>query len=221
MRKTHWYIFSTIMIIGVVLGVLSGASKKVQITSEMEKRIKTAIELSLEPEIIVDEGGKQINESSMHHYKERLCAVFDEKCAMVQRAYDAMQLAYNNYDEHSDVVINNDITSFYPSLYEESEDGKTAKVAVDTHCIQRCVQFEKDTERFRAVIAAIKATYLIELEKDNNNQWKIIKFDMSNYEFGSPKEMKITTKNYERTFSSREEAIEYLNRINIEKEFER
>ena len=220
MRKTHWYILTTIMIIGVVLGVLSGASKKVQITGEMEKKLKTAIELSLEPEIIVDGQGKQINENSMHYYKKRLCEVFDEKCPMVVRAYDAMQLAYDNYDEHSDVVINNDITSFYPSLYEESEDGKTAKVAADTRCIQRCVQFEKDTGSFRAVIAAIKATYIFELEKDNNNQWKIIKFDMSNYEFGSPEEMKIATKNYERSFSSREEAIEYLNRINIEKEFE-
>ena len=64
---------------------------------------------------------------------------------------------------------------------------------------------------YRAILSAGESSVLYTLEKDSDGKWKVSRSEIIKYEFDSPQRMGWTTENYEKDFSTRQEACNYLN----------
>ena len=123
----------------------------------------------------------------------------------------AMKAAMDNYSETSDVVISNELISF--RIQALWRTGDKIKARVKTKLLQKYVPYSQETQMYRAILSAGESSVLYTLEKDSDGKWKVSQSEIIKYEFDSPQRMGWTTENYEKDFSTRQEARNYLNTL--------
>ena len=166
--------------------------------------------MSSETGRVVDENGKLL-ENCYEEYQKRCKELFMEDSFDYYNYMTAMKAAMDNYSETSDVVISNELISF--RIQALWRTGDKIKARVKTKLLQKYVPYSQETQMYRAILSAGESSVLYTLEKDSDGKWKVSQSEIIKYEFDSPQRMGWTTENYEKDFSTRQEARNYLNTL--------
>ena len=193
--------------------VLMGAHPKIIMDEDMERTIEESALLIMGQDCILDEEGN-LDEECLQNYQRRLEDTFSKGSQERTENYEIMKQAIENYGQTADVVTDNAILDFY--VKELTMEDDVAIATVDIATIQKYIPYIDGNYRF--LLAVGQKTIKVELEKETD-KWKVSKYTILNFEFGSPKEMRLSDKNYERNFSVRNEALEYAETIDLKEEF--
>ena len=166
--------------------------------------------MSSETGRVVDENGKLL-ENCYEEFQERCEELFIKDSYDYYNYMTAMKAVLDNYSETSDVVISNEIVSF--RIQALWKTGNVIKARVKTKLLQKYVPYSQETQMYRAILSAGESSVLYTLEKDSDGKWKVSQSEIIKYEFDSPQRMGWTTENYEKDFSTRQEACNYLNTL--------
>ena len=164
--------------------------------------------MSSETGRVVDENGKLLG-NCYEEFQERCKELFMEDSFDYYNYLTAMKAVLDNYSETSDVVISNELVSF--RIQALWRTGDKIKARVKTKLLQKYVPYSQETQMYRAILSAGESSVLYTLEKDSDGKWKVSQSEIIKYEFDSPQRMGWTTENYEKDFSTRQEACNYLN----------
>ena len=160
--------------------------------------------MSSETGRVVDENGKLLG-NCYEEFQKRCEELFIKDSFDYYNYMTAMKAAMDNYSETSDVVISNELISF--RIQALWRTGDKIKARVKTKLLQKYVPYSQETQMYRAILSAGESSVLYTLEKDSDGKWKVSQSEIIKYEFDSPQR----TENYEKDFSTRQEACNYLN----------
>ena len=166
--------------------------------------------MSSETGRVVDNNGILL-ENCYEEYQKRCEDLFMEDSFDYYNYLIAMKAVLDNYSETSDVVISNELVSF--RIQALWRTGNRIKARVKTKLLQKYVPYSQETQMYRAILSAGESSVLYTLEKDSDGKWKVSQSEIIKYEFDSPQRMGWTTENYEKDFSTRQEACNYLNTL--------
>ena len=166
--------------------------------------------MSSETGRVVDENGKLL-ENCYEEFQKRCEELFIKDSFDYYNYMTAMKAAMDNYSETSDVVISNELISF--RIQALWRTGDKIKARVKTKLLQKYVPYSQETQMYRAILSAGEASNIYTMEKDSDGKWKVSQSEIIKYEFDSPQRMGWTTENYEKDFSTRQEARNYLNTL--------
>ena len=166
--------------------------------------------MSSETGRVVDENGKLLG-NCYEEFQKRCEELFIKDSFDYYNYMTAMKAAMDNYSETSDVVISNELISF--RIQALWRTGDKIKARVKTKLLQKYVPYSQETQMYRAILSAGESSVLYTLEKDSDGKWKVSQSEIIKYEFDSPQRMGWTTENYEKDFSTRQEACNYLNTL--------
>ena len=166
--------------------------------------------MSSETGRVVDENGKLL-ENCYEEFQKRCEELFIKDSYDYYNYMTAMKAALDNYSETSDVVISNELISF--RIQALWRTGDKIKARVKTKLLQKYVPYSQETQMHRAILSAGESSNIYTMEKDSDGKWKVSQSEIIKYEFDSPQRMGWTTENYEKDFSTRQEACNYLNTL--------
>lgn len=81
--------------------------------------------------------------------------------------------------------------------------------------LQRYIPYE-ERGVYRAIFAVGTETDACTLVRGEDGLWRVSKWEMSDYQFGSPVDMKVASELLEADFATREEACAYANSLTVE-----
>ena len=166
--------------------------------------------MSSETGRVVDENGKLLG-NCYEEFQKRCEELFIKDSFDYYNYMTAMKAAMDNYSETSDVVISNELISFRIQVLWRT--GDKIKARVKTKLLQKYVPYSQETQMYRAILSAGESSVLYTLEKDSDGKWKVSQSEIIKYEFDSPQRIGWITENYEKDFSTRQEARNYLNTL--------
>ena len=208
MKKSEIIVSCIILLIGI------GDGFNTQVCSIMFQYIVDTLRevsaMSSETGRVDDENGKLLG-NCYEEFQERCKELFMEDSFDYYNYMTAMKGAMDNYSETSDVVISNELISF--RIQALWRTGDKIKARVKTKLLQKYVPYSQETQMYRAILSAGESSVLYTLEKDSDGKWKVSQSEIIKYEFDSPQRMGWTTENYEKDFSTRQEACNYLNTL--------
>ena len=208
MRKSAIIVSCIILLLGIGYGF------NTQVCSIMFPDIVDTLRevsaMSSETGRVVDENGKLLG-NCYEEFQERCKELFMEDSFDYYNYMTAMKAVLDNYSETSDVVISNELISF--RIQALWRTGDKIKARVKTKLLQKYVPYSQETQMYRAILSAGESSVLYTLEKDSDGKWKVSQSEIIKYEFDSPQRMGWTTENYEKDFSTRQEACNYLNTL--------
>ncbi len=94
-------------------------------------------------------------------------------------------------------------------------DGDTATAEVGLMTLQRYIP-HKESGVYRAIFAVGTETDACTLVRGEDGLWRVRKWEMSDYQFGSPVDMKVASELLEADFATRAEACAYANSLSVE-----
>ena len=208
MRKSAIIVSCIILLLGIGYGF------NTQVCSIMFPDIVDTLRevsvMSSETGRVVDENGKLL-ENCYEEFQERCEELFIKDSYDYYNYMTAMKAVLDNYSETSDVVISNELISF--RIQALWRTGDKIKARVKTKLLQKYVPYSQETQMHRAILSAGESSNIYTMEKDSDGKWKVSQSEIIKYEFDSPQRMGWTTENYEKDFSTRQEACNYLNTL--------
>lgn len=208
MRKSAIIVSCIILLLGIGYGF------NTQVCSIMFPDIVDTLRdvsvMSSETGRVVDKNGKLL-ENCYEEYQKRCEELFVEDSFDYYNYMTAMKAVLDNYSETSDVVISNELVSF--RIQALWRTGNRIKARVKTKLLQKYVPYSQEEQMYKAILSAGESSNIYTLEKDSDGKWKVSQSEIIKYEFDSPQRMGWTSADYEKDFSTRQEACNYLNTL--------
>jgi len=212
--KNSKLLFACCIALVAVLSIvfILGSVPQASITADLEDTLKEATILSVSQSCVVDQDGN-LDDNCLEKYYDALQNTFSEDSKMIDSNVELMKADYDNFNDQTDVVLDNNIIDFSVQTYEENED--TATVTYNVTSIQKYIPFDENTGKYSAVLAASDKTISCDLVKDENGAWKVDSYDLVSKEFGTPQDLNLTDKDYQKDFDTRQEACQYASTIDL------
>lgn len=198
--------------IALVTVLFLNLSPQAEIDDEMEATIQSALELKMSQSDVVDTSG-ELKENCLEEYSEKLKRVFSEGSGLIEKNCEIMENIFATYDEYTDITLETKVIDL--DIQKVEEDGDKATIVVNSKSVQKYIPYKEFTNSYYTIIAAGKETNTIEMVREDG-VWKVQSMNMEDYKFGSPAEMGMSLKNYEKDFPSREEACQYASTIDFD-----
>ncbi len=210
MKKTV-YSICLLVVVGVLIAIL-GLGRRARVEPEIETLLKKAVLLIADVGTVINKDGA-IDTGCLQEYENNLSEIFKDDSKEAQKYLETKRQVYESFNNHSDAVLENAITDFDVRTYDEK--GDAAKVVFDYTLIQKYIPYFKKKGLYVASMSAGKETVECELEKQEDGNWKIVQTKSVHYESGTLEQMNITDTDYTKLFKTRQEACDYLNKIDV------
>lgn len=215
---------STRILLGVLLAVIVLTVAAVSMNSAIDadeadmNAIETAVQeaklLATAPDQILDETGS-LDKGCLENYRAQLVGVFSYDSGYVDRYSNIMQQICENFGETTETTVENIVIQFNTERLEV--DGDNATAVCDLTILRKSIQYDENMAggSYCAVFGAAKRTLACALEKGDDGVWRVSSWEESNYQFGSPVDMKLSGTLLEQNFATREEAYAYANSLSV------
>jgi len=211
MNKKIGLLCGVILAIAILAVIFMGSSPQAEINEEMESTIKSALELEVSQADIVDDSGNY-NENCLNEYRNELQKVFSDESGIAEKDSEIMENILASYDEYTDVTLGTEIVDL--DIQNVEIEGDKAAISLKATCVQKYIPYDDYYDKYQVVISASKSAELCELVREEDG-WKVMSIEESDYVFGTPQEMGLTQENYEKDFSTRQEACQYAATIDF------
>lgn len=218
MKKSAYILLGVVLVLAVL--TVAAVSMNSAIDADdadaeaIQETVKEAEVLSIGPDKILDETGA-FDAECLETYRTSLEKTFTTDSGKIEKYYDMMQMICQIFDETTDTTLENAVIDF--NTRSLKVDGNTATIVCDMTILQKYIPYieEEHGGSFRAVFAVATAVKNCTLEKGDDGVWRISSWEESNYQFGSPVDMKLSGTLLEQNFATREEACAYANSLTV------
>ena len=212
----------TNILFGVVLALIVLTVAAVSMNSAIDanaadaEAIETVLQqarlLTTDVGVITDRTGA-LDEGRLEAYRAELAAVFTADSGYREQYGDIMANLVASFDDTTDVVLSNEVLQC--NVRSIQVDGDTATAEVGLMTLQRYIP-HKESGVYRAIFAVGTETDACTLVRGEDGLWRVRKWEMSDYQFGSPVDMKLSDTLLEQNFATRAEACAYANSLSVE-----
>ena len=178
----------------------------------IEAVLQQANLLTTDVGVITDRTGA-LDEGRLEAYRAELAAVFTADSGYREQYGDIMANLVASFDDTTDVVLSNEVLQC--NVRSIQVDGDTATAEVGLMTLQRYIP-HKESGVYRAIFAVGTETDACTLVRGEDGLWRVRKWEMSDYQFGSPVDMKVASELLEADFATRAEACAYANSLSVE-----
>lgn len=216
---------STRILFGVLLAVIVLTVAAVSMNAAIDaddadaEAIETAVQeaklLATAPDRVLDESGT-LDEDCLENYRAQLVGVFSSDSGYVDHYCDIMQQICENFGETTETTVENTVIQF--NVKSLKVDGDNANAVCDLTVLRKSIQYDENKAggSYCTVFGAAKRTLACELVKGDDGAWRVSNWEESNYQFGSPVDMKLSDTLLEQNFATRAEACAYANSLSVE-----
>lgn len=212
----------TNILFGVVLALIVLTVAAVSMNSAIDANaadadaIETVLQqanlLTTDVGVITDRTGA-LDEGRLEAYRAELAAVFTADSGYREQYGDIMANLVASFDDTTDVVLSNEVLQC--NVRSIQVDGDTATAEVGLMTLQRYIP-HKESGVYRAIFAVGTETDACTFVRGEDGLWRVRKWEMSDYQFGSPVDMKVASELLEADFATRAEACAYANSLSVE-----
>ena len=212
----------TNILFGVVLALIVLTVAAVSMNSAIDanaadaEAIETVLQqarlLTTDVGVITDRTGA-LDEGRLEAYRAELAAVFTADSGYREQYGDIMANLVASFDDTTDVVLSNEVLQC--NVRSIQVDGDTATAEVGLMTLQRYIP-HKESGVYRAIFAVGTETDACTFVRGEDGLWRVRKWEMSDYQFGSPVDMKLSDTLLEQNFATRAEACAYANSLSVE-----
>ncbi|MCI6359025.1 MAG: nuclear transport factor 2 family protein [Clostridiales bacterium] len=212
----------TNILFGVVLALIVLTVAAVSMNSAIDANaadadaIETVLQqanlLTTDVGVITDRTGA-LDEGRLEAYRAELAAAFTADSGYREQYGDIMANLVASFDDTTDVVLSNEVVQC--NVRSIQVDGDTATAEVGLMTLQRYIP-HKESGVYRAIFAVGTETDACTLVRGEDGLWRVRKWEMSDYQFGSPVDMKVASELLEADFATRQEACAYANSLSVE-----
>ena len=178
----------------------------------IEAVLQQANLLTTDVGVITDRTGA-LDEGRLEAYRAELAAAFTADSGYREQYGDIMANLVASFDDTTDVVLSNEVLQC--NVRSIQVDGDTATAEVGLMTLQRYIP-HKESGVYRAIFAVGTETDACTLVRGEDGLWRVRKWEMSDYQFGSPVDMKLSDTLLEQNFATRAEACAYANSLSVE-----
>ena len=178
----------------------------------IETVLQQARLLTTDVGVITDRTGA-LDEGRLEAYRAELAAVFTADSGYREQYGDIMANLVASFDDTTDVVLSNEVLQC--NVRSIQVDGDTATAEVGLMTLQRYIP-HKESGVYRAIFAVGTETDACTFVRGEDGLWRVRKWEMSDYQFGSPVDIKLSDTLLEQNFATRAEACAYANSLSVE-----
>ncbi len=216
MSKKVKILCCALLAVVVLVGVAVGRNARISANDADAEAIEAALQqarlLTTDVGVITNRTGA-LDEGRLEAYRAELAAVFTADSGYREQYGDIMANLVASFDDTTDVVLSNDVLQC--NVRSIQVDGDTATAEVGLMTLQRYIP-HKESGVYRAIFAVGTETDACTFVRGEDGLWRVRKWEMSDYQFGSPVDMKVASELLEADFATRAEACAYANSLSVE-----
>ena len=216
MKKMTNILFGMVLALIVLTVAAVSMNSAIDANAADAEAIETVLQqarlLTTDVGVITDRTGA-LDEGRLEAYRAELAAVFTADSGYREQYGDIMANLVASFDDTTDVVLSNEVLQC--NVRSIQVDGDTATAEVGLMTLQRYIP-HKESGVYRAIFAVGTETDACTLVRGEDGLWRVRKWEMSDYQFGSPVDMKLSDTLLEQNFATRAEACAYANSLSVE-----
>lgn len=216
MKKMTNILFGMVLALIVLTVAAVSMNSAIDANAADAEAIETVLQqarlLTTDVGVITDRTGA-LDEGRLEAYRAELAAVFTADSGYRERYGDIMANLVASFDDTTDVVLSNEVLQC--NVRSIQVDGDTATAEVGLMTLQRYIP-HKESGVYRAIFAVGTETDACTFVRGEDGLWRVRKWEMSDYQFGSPVDMKVASELLEADFATRQEACAYANSLSVE-----
>ncbi len=216
MKKMTNILFGMVLALIVLTVAAVSMNSAIDANAADAEAIETVLQqarlLTTDVGVITDRTGA-LDEGRLEAYRAELAAVFTADSGYREQYGDIMANLVASFDDTTDVVLSNEVLQC--NVRSIQVDGDTATAEVGLMTLQRYIP-HKESGVYRAIFAVGTETDACTFVRGEDGLWRVRKWEMSDYQFGSPVDMKVASELLEADFATRAEACAYANSLSVE-----
>lgn len=216
MKKMTNILFGMVLALIVLTVAAVSMNSAIDANAADAEAIETVLQqarlLTTDVGVITDRTGA-LDEGRLEAYRAELAAVFTADSGYREQYGDIMANLVASFDDTTDVVLSNEVLQC--NVRSIQVDGDTATAEVGLMTLQRYIP-HKESGVYRAIFAVGTETDACTFVRGEDGLWRVRKWEMSDYQFGSPVDMKLSDTLLEQNFATRAEACAYANSLSVE-----
>lgn len=216
MKKMTNILFGMVLALIVLTVAAVSMNSAIDANAADAEAIETVLQqarlLTTDVGVITDRTGA-LDEGRLEAYRAELAAVFTADSGYREQYGDIMANLVASFDDTTDVVLSNEVLQC--NVRNIQVDGDTATAEVGLMTLQRYIP-HKESGVYRAIFAVGTETDACTFVRGEDGLWRVRKWEMSDYQFGSPVDMKLSDTLLEQNFATRAEACAYANSLSVE-----
>ena len=216
MKKMTNILFGMVLALIVLTVAAVSMNSAIDANAADAEAIETVLQqarlLTTDVGVITDRTGA-LDEGLLEAYRAELAAVFTADSGYREQYGDIMANLVASFDDTTDVVLSNEVLQC--NVRSIQVDGDTATAEVGLMTLQRYIP-HKESGVYRAIFAVGTETDACTFVRGEDGLWRVRKWEMSDYQFGSPVDMKLSDTLLEQNFATRAEACAYANSLSVE-----
>lgn len=216
MKKMTNILFGMVLALIVLTVAAVSMNSAIDANAADAEAIETVLQqarlLTTDVDVITDRTGA-LDEGRLEAYRAELAAVFTADSGYREQYGDIMANLVASFDDTTDVVLSNEVLQC--NVRSIQVDGDTATAEVGLMTLQRYIP-HKESGVYRAIFAVGTETDACTFVRGEDGLWRVRKWEMSDYQFGSPVDMKLSDTLLEQNFATRAEACAYANSLSVE-----
>lgn len=216
MKKMTNILFGMVLALIVLTVAAVSMNSAIDANAADAEAIETVLQqarlLTTDVGVITDRTGA-LDEGRLEAYRAELAAVFTADSGYREQYGDIMANLVASFDDTTDVVLSNEVLQC--NVRSIQVDGDTATAEVGLMTLQRYIP-HKESGVYRAIFAVGTETDACTFVRGEDGLWRVRKWEMSDYQFGSPVDMKVASELLEADFATRQEACAYANSLSVE-----
>lgn len=216
MKKMTNILFGMVLALIVLTVAAVSMNSAIDANAADAEAIETVLQqarlLTTDVGVITDRTGA-LDEGRLEAYRAELAAVFTADSGYREQYGDIMANLVASFDDTTDVVLSNEVLQC--NVRSIQVDGDTATAEVGLMTLQRYIP-HKESGVYRVIFAVGTETDACTFVRGEDGLWRVRKWEMSDYQFGSPVDMKVASELLEADFATRAEACAYANSLSVE-----
>ena len=216
MKKMTNILFGMVLALIVLTVAAVSMNSAIDANAADAEAIETVLQqarlLTTDVGVITDRTGA-LDEGRLEAYRAELAAAFTADSGYREQYGDIMANLVASFDDTTDVVLSNEVLQC--NVRSIQVDGDTATAEVGLMTLQRYIP-HKESGVYRAIFAVGTETDACTFVRGEDGLWRVRKWEMSDYQFGSPVDMKLSDTLLEQNFATRAEACAYANSLSVE-----